>query len=313
MFDVIAHADWSTNANKRWYCVATLCNATGAFCVGAPQPVGNVSDYVKRLGHLSPDGSVLLGVDFPLGLPLAYARRAGIDDFVASLATFGSGRWDHFFELCDRPADIAIQRPFFPRRPGGTRHAQLCAGLGVSNIDELRRRCERQTALRSAASPLFWTLGGQQVGRAAISGWRDLLQPALRDSSLDVRLWPFEGNLSDLGSENRTVVAETYPAESGLHLGLPATGRGWSKRRQADRRAQATPLLRWANRRKVRLSDELHAQVQDGFGASANGEDRFDTTVGTFGLLEVALEHRLEAPELTNETRRIEGWIMGQA
>jgi len=27
---------------------------------------------------------------------------------------------------------------------------------------------------------MFWTLGGNQVGKAAISGWRELLAPARR-------------------------------------------------------------------------------------------------------------------------------------
>ena len=37
-------------------------------------------------------------------------------------------------------------------------------------LRELLRRCERQTPTRKAAECLFFTLGGAQVGRAAISG-----------------------------------------------------------------------------------------------------------------------------------------------
>lgn len=314
MFDVIAHADWSVCAGKRWHCVARRSGAEDAvYRVSAPRPVGDVGDYFDRLLGKSASDSVLSGLDFPLGLPLDFARQAGIEAFCDVLPAFGSGAWSEFFDLCQQPADISVHRPFYPQRPGGTRHAELCQSLGVESIDQLRRLCERRTQARAAASPLFWTLGGQQVGRAAISGWRDLLQPALRNSSLDLRLWPFEGNLKELCAPGRIVVAETYPAESGLHLGLPATGRGWSKRRQADRRGHAGTLRHWAERQRVTLDDELLAGLDDGFGPHAAGEDQFDSTVGVLGMLAVALGQRREAPILSAETRKVEGWIFGQA
>jgi hypothetical protein len=44
----------------------------------------------------------------------------------------------------------------------------------------LRRQCERATPTRRAACPLFWTLGSNQVGKAAISGWQEVIAPAQR-------------------------------------------------------------------------------------------------------------------------------------
>ena len=313
MTAIVAHADWSVAPAKRWCCVARLDSSRSQYTVSAPQPAGNVADYFQRLSDQSPDGSVLAGFDFPLGLPVAYARQADVRNFVTFLAGLGRGRWSDFCELCANASDINLQRPFFPARPGGTRHAQLCKGLGVDHIDALRRRCERKTPLRAAASPLFWTLGGQQVGRAAIAGWRDLLQPALAEPTLDVKLWPFEGDLASLRAAQRIVVAETYPAESGLHLGLPATGRGWSKRKQADRAAHANTLLSWADSRGVAISDDLARQLRDGFGSAAEGEDPFDATVGVLGMLEVALGRRYDMPALDDNTRLVEGWIFGQS
>ena len=46
----------------------------------------------------------------------------------------------------------------------------------------LLRRCERGGNGHKQACCLFWTLGGNQVGKAAIIGWRDVLAPALRNS-----------------------------------------------------------------------------------------------------------------------------------
>lgn len=313
MTAVVAHADWSVAPAKRWCCIARLDQSTSQYTVSAPQPVGNVADYFQRLSELSPNGSVLAGFDFPLGLPTAYARQADVSNFATFLAGLGRGHWTDFYKLCATATDINLLRPFYPARPGGTRHAQLCAGLGVDHIDDLRRRCERKTPIRAAASPLFWTLGGQQVGRAAISGWRDLLQPALAEPALDIRLWPFEGSLASLLCPHRIVVAETYPAESGLHLGLPATGRGWSKRKQPDRATHANTLLAWAESRGVAIGDDLARQLRDGFGAAAEGEDPFDATVGVLGMLEVVLGRRSDMPALDDDTRRIEGWIFGQS
>ena len=46
---------------------------------------------------------------------------------------------------------------------------------------------------------MFWTLGGNQVGKAMIVGWRDLLAPARRAGG-DVAIWPFDGALAELMS-----------------------------------------------------------------------------------------------------------------
>src|SRR5262245_49863502 len=109
----------------------------------------------------------------------------------------------------------------------------------------------------AAACPLFWILGRNQVGRAAIIGWRDVLQPALRGSASELALWPFDGDLCVLLATRRVVIAETYPAEACLHLGLPAPGRGWSKRSQSGRRSHSQRLHHWAQMRGVKLSRAL--------------------------------------------------------
>jgi len=303
---VVAHADWSTDPRKRWLCLAR--RGSSGYRVSAPEPVGDARTLGSRLTALADGKAVLLGVDFPLGLPATYARRLGLESFVEFLGRLGDPEWADFFAICDKAEQISLYRPFYPRVPGGSSHAELCRGLGVHDIDELRRRCERRTENRRAASPLFWTLGSQQVGRAAIAGWRDLLlseQPAFR-------LWPFEGGLAELLSAGGVVLAETYPAESAIHVGLAAPGRGWSKRRQSDRAIHADAINRWAIRRRIRIGEELQPLLRDGFGDLRTGEDRFDALLGVAGMLEVVLGGRPEMPPLSNERRLIEGWILGQ-
>ncbi len=187
---------------------------------------------------------MLLGVDFPIGVPQAYAERAGITEFRTALEGFD----DRFYAVAERQDEIDLRRPFYPMRPGDRRRQQLLEGLGLAAWSDLLRRCDRRSATRAAACAIFWTLGGQQVGKAAITGWRDLLAPALQ-AGLDLALWPFQGSLDELLTRHRFVVAETYPAEVYRHLCLNL------KRRQGQADGapvQCTAPARMGKRRRRR-------------------------------------------------------------
>ena len=310
--DLVVHADWGSAPAKRWMATARLTER-GTYHVQAPEPVGPLDDFLARLAARAPGSRLLVGFDFPIGLPRAYARRAGIDDFCAALLRFGQDGWAEFYRLAERPDEIGLLRPFYPKRPGGTKRHHLVDGLGVDGFSDLLRRCDRATPERGAAGALFWTMGAQQPGRAAIIGWRDVVAPALRAHPGLVRLWPFDGDLGTLLQDPGIVFAEAYPAEAALHLGLAPPGRGWSKRRQVDRAAQAPPVEAWAERRGVLLSGPLLTRLRDGFGAGAAGEDAFDAALGLFGMLEVVLGHRPAGVPEDTAVREVEGWILGLA
>jgi hypothetical protein len=300
---VVAHADWGLHPKKRWLARATR-QADGRYRARAAEPVGLLDTFMARLEEAAGSGGpVLLGFDFPIGLPIAYAERAGITDFETALRGF-EGR---FYDVAARPNEICLDRPFYPMRPGGCCRQQLLAGLGLAWSD-LLRRCDWRSATRPAACALFWTLGGQQVGKAAITGWRDLLAPALRDGR-DLALWPFRGSLDALLARHRCVVAETYPAEAYRHLGLNLKG---GKGKQTVRRSNAPPLLAWASAAGVDLDPALRAQIEDGFGDDPRGDDRFDAVVGLAGMLNVVLGRRPAGDPDDDVVRRIEGWILGQ-
>lgn len=309
--EIVVHADWSVDPAKRWGARAVRM-ADGGYAALAPEPVGSLEDFLPGLlAAAGPGGTVFAGFDFPLGLPRAYAQAAKIDDFAAALTGFGRGGWRDFYTPADHAGEISLRRPFYPARPGGSRHRDLYEALGFSSIDTLRRRCDLPTATRFAASPLFWTLGGQQVGKAAISGWRDLLAPERRRGAA-LSLWPFDGALADLLDRPGIVAAETYPGEIYGHLQLRIGAANKSKRRQTDRRDDGATLLDWAAASGVQPTAALAADIRDGFGAAANGEDRFDATVGLFGMLNVALGLRPPGDPAERVLRRIEGWILGQ-
>ena len=306
---LVAHADWSKDPKKRWMARGVL-QPNGRYFAHAPKRVGALANLLKRLlAEAGPSASVLVGFDFPIGLPVAYAERAGIERFLNVLLQLGAGKWEQFYSVCERPEQISLWRPFYPYRPGHTHRRYLVDELKVSK-DDLWRRCDLRHGGRPAAAPLFWTLGPQQVGKAAIVGWRDVLAPALQDDSLDLAIWPFSGALFELFRPGRIVVAETYPAEVYRHLGLSFSQ---SKRVQAARAAQASVLLRWADRVGVDLHADLRAAIEEGFGPHRHGDDLFDATVGLFGMLNVLLLHRSPGEPDHESVRAIEGWILGQS
>jgi hypothetical protein len=62
----------------------------------------------------------------------------------------------------------------------------------------------------------------------------------------------------------------------------------------------------------VDLSPELVAMVEDGFGASATGEDAFDAVVGLLGTIDVVRGHRpADPPASVADACTVEGWILG--
>ena len=312
----VGHADWGTAPAKRWVAVARL-GEEGRYLLGVPAPVGDAATLLSRLREDATPGGALVGFDFPIGLPVAYARRAGVARFLDVLPLLGTGEWAEFLRVAESAEQISTRRPFYPQRPGGTSQAHLIAGLHVTTIEDLRRRCERGGGGQKAAAPLFWTMGAQQVGKAATAGWRDVLIPGIRALGPDLAVWPFSGDLHDLLGPGRVVVAETYPAEFYHHLGVTfAPGRRGvpgGKRVQTARAATAGALLDWVRAAGVRLTPEARGQLVGGFGAGADGEDRFDAFVGLCGMLNVVLGRRPPGEPDDPTIRAVEGWMLGMA
>lgn len=313
--NLIVHADWSTDPHKRWMARAVL-GSNSSYTAHAPELVGDTTSLIARLRAIAgPDACIFIGLDFPIGLPTAYARAAGIDQFLEALPSFGSGVWTHFYDVANHAGEIGTERPFYPNRPGGTSQQHLLAALGVTHLDELRRRCEFAGNGRQAACPLFWTLGGNQVGKGAISGWRDFVAPALRAANEDVVIWPFSGDLIDLFTPGRVVIAETYPGEVYRHLGVNlrrgASDGRHGKRWQPSRIANASALTSWMSSANVVATPQLQSQISAGFGPEDSGEDPFDAVVGLFGMIEVVLGRRPDGAPSIRDVRQIEGWILG--
>jgi len=300
----LVHADWSTAPSKRWAVEAKW--SSDGWLVGAPHPVGPVEQFVHDL--LTGPQPSLAGFDFPIGLPAVFGRKTRFVGFAEAIAAFGFGEWGKFYAVSERAEEISLYRPFYPRVASSlVRQVHLLSALGATDMNDLKRQCERSTRDRAAACALFWTLGPNQVGKAAISGWQEIVQPARRAGAL---LWPFDGALPLLASASRLVVCETYPAEAYGHVGVSL--RGGSKRSQIDRREATASLAARCFAHGIRLTDAMLETLNDGFGDRNSGDDAFDAAMGLFGMIEVVEGRRAAAPEKT-EAPEWEGWILGQA
>jgi hypothetical protein len=309
---IAAHADWSIDPRKRWMTWAR--RSDGQWRAAAPQPVGDVLALLPRL--LAAGLPVALGLDLPLGLPREFAAarpEAGFSTFLRGLADTPD-----FFRVSAGLETVSPARPFYPARGiAGMTRASHAAALGLAGPMGLSRWCDRATAERPAGAPLFWTLGANQSGKAAITAWRDWIVPALGaqggatqgGATAPIRLWPFEGGLHALLEPGVAVLAEVYPAEALRHCGLKLAG---SKRAEAPRRALAPALQAVLAARGVLPDPALAAAVEAGFGADAAGEDRFDSVIGLLGLIGVLDGVRPDFVPDDPWVRNWEGWVLGQ-
>lgn len=298
-----AHADWSIDPRKRWMALAR--RGARGWVADAPRPVGDTAALLPAL--LAEGVPVALGLDLPLGLPRGFAAERAERDFPAFLAARAGDA--AFFEVSATLSTVSAARPFYPARgvKGMTRAAHAAA-LGLADAAALSRLCDRATVTRPAGAPVFWTLGANQSGKAAIAAWRDWLAPALA-ADAPIALWPFAGRLHGLLAKGRVALAEVYPAEALRQLGLKLAG---SKRAEAPRIALAAPLRDAMARLGVAPTPALAALIAAGFGADAAGEDRLDCVLGLLAMIAVLDGVRPDHVPDDPWIARWEGWVLGQ-
>jgi hypothetical protein len=279
--------DWGSTPAKRQMCRAVL--REGRYVFSPPRPVPDV-------GALELEPGTLAAFDCPIGVSRDYAAMAELHSFRGALAVFGRGRFGRFYEFADCSADIATERPFYPKRGvKGVSRDDLRRVLGDAAFAP--RVCDQLTK----AGPIFWILGPRQVGRSAACIWRELLTPRLDR----VALWPFDGALDDLLAAGRPVVGEMYPAFLLRTLGVAVL----AKSKQEPRRLCGEELVERVGTDKRLDLDAVRAPLLDGFGASRSGEDPFDATIGCIALARLLLDDAI--PEPPEAARVIEGWILG--
>src|SRR3970040_2278842 len=90
---LVAHADWSINPDKRWYAY-TKPEGGGQYLAHAPIKVVHPESLLQQLEEIAgASGCILIGFDFPIGLPYGYTEKAGIADFLAWFAGLEKSEW----------------------------------------------------------------------------------------------------------------------------------------------------------------------------------------------------------------------------
>ena len=108
---LVAHADWSLRADKRWVCVAA--QGPDGWRLDAPVPVGDVAEPEHLLSTLVEQAggrAALVGLDAGLGLPAAWGQRAGVEAFLPFLQqTVHEAGWERFWEPAASREEISLQ------------------------------------------------------------------------------------------------------------------------------------------------------------------------------------------------------------
>ncbi|MDE2851454.1 MAG: hypothetical protein OXP74_12690 [Acidobacteriota bacterium] len=276
-------ADWSKEPGKRAVYVADLGERR---IFREARPDWRFDSLMDLAEELSAEGSVVVGVDVVLGVPRSYWKLVLADsryghptNFVDWLGRLGGNQ--EFFN----PANTArnheqwrVDRPWFhvPKGKGALTAFKKKAD------DGFLRLIDRS----SGAKPLFAVSGiPGTVGSGTRDFWRELA-PNLR-TNRKFAVWPFEGELAELLSTNRVVLAETYPGlayAAALAEELP-TGRFVVAKTKQQPRNDACNLLaasKWVTTYGVNLGD---------LDSARNDEDDFDALFTAAAVLRCALEH----------------------
>jgi len=304
--EIVAAADWSVRVGGRSLAIAGLRPDGKSYEIeNRPEAISSPSCVMERLSpRRSSQGVTLVGFDFPIGLPRAYALAAGIKGFREGLALFDSApEWNQFYVPTDEPGP---HQPFAPANSNSRlKRAELSEAIGLSSESDLLRQCDRRTATRYQAESVFYLRFAKQVGRSAIQGWRDVLGP-IRSQ---IRIWPFDGALDKLLSVPGIVVVEIYPAEAATHLALPlGPGTGRSKRRREDRAQTCQVLLAKVESARITLSPDVRALLTSG----CDSEHDFDSLVSLVSMIQVLQGTRTADTPNDDLVRNTEGWILGQ-
>lgn len=298
-FDIVIHSDWGMPLNKRWSVSAEICGTH--WRVDGPCR----AHTSERLLNLARNHRVLAGFDFPIGVPAWWGKRTGFSGFTAMLGELGKGKWSDFYKVAETPSEISLERPFYPNKPGGKKREHLWRAHGLDNWEGLLRQCESASSGIRAACPLFWTLGGNQVGKGALAGWRDIIIPC---REAQARVWPFDTNGELVPKKNGLTIVETYPTRAYGVVDFQRPPK-WGKGQREDRKKISGAIRQWANGANVIFSTKLGNSIDNGF---PDGDDHLDALLGLCIMLEVIDGRLAHAAPQNSDIRRWEGWIFGR-
>jgi len=104
MYDIICHADWSINPNKRWVAMAERRQSGWDISSLAIAPC----NLTAKLLEAARDKRVLAGFDFPIGVPAKWAEKRELGSFPSFLDELAKDSESLFFNVAGSKHEISL-------------------------------------------------------------------------------------------------------------------------------------------------------------------------------------------------------------
>ena len=246
-----------------------------------------LQSLVDAASAYSGEGSVLVGVDAPLGAPRSLLAATHQDLGLPPTATFvdwvtKAAAWPNFFSRAVEGEPWSPLRPFFRVAPGADARNRMFRAMRERGVEPLRD-VDKVTAAKS-----LFILSGipGSVGSSVADLW-PALSGMLANRPGGVRWWPFDQAQPETGAAG-VVLAEIYPRAlyaSALAAEPPPLRARLSiaKGDPECRRAAIESLLAqdWVRQYDVRFEDAEPETIT---------EDSFDALLSAAGLLRCVLD-----------------------
>jgi diadenosine tetraphosphate (Ap4A) HIT family hydrolase len=282
LLSAIICADWSKDSARRAACVAEVSTRLVKSLGRGPFTLLSLVDAAAAY---SGAGSVLVGVDVPLGAPRSLLDATHRDLGVLPTATFGewvtkAAAWPNFLSRAAEGEPWSPLRPFFRVSPGADARNRMFREMLDRGVEPLRE----VDKLTAAKSPFILSGIPGSVGSSVVDLW-----PALSGilGNRQVDLWPFDQAQPETAGEG-VILAEIYPRA--LYASAIATEPPPLRARlsiaKGDARCRAAAIESllaqdWVRQHRVRFEDAEPETIT---------EDSFDALLSAAGLLRCVLE-----------------------
>lgn len=300
MLSAILCADWSKESARRAAYVAEVPTRLVKRLGSGPF---TLTSLVKSASAYSGEGSVLVGLDAPLGASRSLLAATHRDLGLSPTATFLDwvpkvSAWPDFFSRPEEAEPWSPLRPFFKVSPGTDARNRVFRTMREGGVEPLR-----DVDTVTAAKSLFILSGiPGSVGSSVVDLW-PALSGILANRPAGLGVWPFDRDQPDTGA---VVLAEMYPRAlyaSALALEAPPLRARLSiaKGDARCRRAAVESLLAqdWVRDHGVRFEDADPLTIS---------EDSFDALLSAAALLRCVIEG---TPLGWSKSDAFEGGILG--
>jgi diadenosine tetraphosphate (Ap4A) HIT family hydrolase len=284
MLSAIVCADWSKDSRRRAAYVAEVATRLVRRLGSGPFTLRSLVD--AAVAHVG-EGSVLVGLDAPLGAPRSLLAATYRDLGLPPTATFvewiaKAAAWPGFFTRGTDGDEWSPLHPFFRIAPGADGRNRMFQAMRERGVEPLRD-VDRTTSAKS-----LFILSGipGSVGSSVVDLW-PAVSAILANHPGGIRWWPFDQAQPETGDAG-VVLAEIYPralyASALASEPPPLRARLSIAKGERECRRTAIASLRaqdWVREYGVRFEDVDPDTIT---------EDEFDALLSAAGALRCVLD-----------------------